>query len=123
RTISADLALRVLARFRTAMRVQHNNTTKRLVLVHPVFGPIGALRRNLKTYSLVGPAKHLRVVDQDGGRQSLSSWLGAERALHLVYSDVRYAYAENQLFRDDGLLSQLPSLRAMIQPEACLSTE
>jgi hypothetical protein len=77
----------------------------------------GKLRKNASSYSLaVKWFKNVRVRHiESGAERSLSEWIRQERCLHVLFSDVTYAYSENTLFRDSTIASSAVVIGEMIK--------
>jgi len=53
-----------------------------------------------------------------GVEKTLTEWLKQEKCLHIIFSDMTYAYSDNTLFQDSTIGSLVPAVQAMIQAVA-----
>lgn len=77
----------------------------------------GKLRRNKSSYSLVTKwSPRVSVHNTETGeKKTLTEWLRQEKCLHIIFSDMTYAYSDNTLFQDATIGSLVPAIQEMIK--------
>lgn len=118
--VSSRRADAVMRAARASMRVAPGSRPKQLTVESPpLLGPV-TLYANPKSYSLRSRwSGRVRVRDErTDDLVPLGSWLRRERCLHLVFSDLQYAYSDNTLFRDSMIKAHLAQVHAMLKPQS-----
>lgn len=79
-----------------------------------------SLRRNVSSYTIDARwFRSVRVKHEGSDEvQTLTEWIRQSRCLHVMFSDMTYAYSDNRLFRDLGIMTAAAAVRAMIRPVA-----
>lgn len=114
RMLAQVTALHLVRRLSESMAVERTGAHERVL--HPTWGEVARLKPRTRRYHVSGLAGRVRVCETVGcGGQGLAAWLADRGAVHIVYSDVRFAYIDGQLFSDEGIRSQLPTLAATLK--------
>lgn len=85
------------------------------VLAPSIYGDTW-LKSNKRTYSLATRwSSRIEVFDTSNQEATpLSSWLQRERCLHLVFTDIKYAFSDSTLFVDSKIEGQVSRLSNII---------
>lgn len=116
RTIQPHRVDEYLEAAKASMRIERGLRDDVFKVSGPVIFGETWLRSNKRKYSLTTRwSRRIEVFDTTSQEAvSLVSWLQRERCLHLVFTDIKYAYSDSTLFTDSKIEGQISRLSGAI---------